>query len=58
MSETAFTDPDIEVAETADDEVPVLFLHQVERNYRQGDETLHIPKVQSWPSGPGNRSRW
>jgi lipoprotein-releasing system ATP-binding protein len=44
MSETAFTDPDIEVAETADDEVPVLFLHQVERNYRQGDETLHILK--------------
>ena len=26
----------------ADEEIPVLFLHQVERHYRQGDETLHI----------------
>jgi lipoprotein-releasing system ATP-binding protein len=44
MSETAFTEPDVAAAETAEDEVPVLFLHQVERNYRQGDETLHILK--------------
>lgn len=44
MSEMAFTEPDTVTAETADDEVPVLFLHQVERNYRQGDETLHILK--------------
>jgi lipoprotein-releasing system ATP-binding protein len=33
---------DIETDETADEEIPVLFLHQIERHYRQGDETLHI----------------
>ncbi len=27
-----------------DEEIPVLFLHQVERHYRQGDETLDILK--------------
>ncbi|MBV9556505.1 MAG: ABC transporter ATP-binding protein [Pseudolabrys sp.] len=26
----------------ADEEIPVLFVHQVERHYRQGDETLDI----------------
>jgi lipoprotein-releasing system ATP-binding protein len=36
------TAADIEAAEMADDEIPVLFLHQVERHYRQGEETLHI----------------
>ena len=24
------------------EDVPALFLHDVERNYRQGDETLHV----------------
>ena len=33
-----------EVAQTGDEEVPVLFLHEVERHYRQGDETLDILK--------------
>jgi lipoprotein-releasing system ATP-binding protein len=28
--------------EQQDEEIPVLFLHQVERHYRQGDETLDI----------------
>jgi len=28
--------------EQAEDEIPVLFMHQVERHYRQGDATLHI----------------
>jgi lipoprotein-releasing system ATP-binding protein len=44
MSDTAVTELDTAVAETADEEIPVLFLHQVERHYRQGDETLHILK--------------
>jgi lipoprotein-releasing system ATP-binding protein len=30
--------------EQQDEEIPVLFLHQVERHYRQGDETLYILK--------------
>jgi len=29
-------------AETADEEIPILFMHAVERHYRQGDETLDI----------------
>jgi lipoprotein-releasing system ATP-binding protein len=41
MSETT-TPLDDEVTESADEDIPVLFLHQVERHYRQGDETLHI----------------
>ena len=28
--------------EPADEEIPVLFLHDVERTYRQGDAALHI----------------
>ena len=28
--------------ETAEEEAPLLFLHDVERTYRQGDETLHV----------------
>src|SRR5690349_11837873 len=43
MSEVA-TAPEYDVAEGADEEVPALFLHEVERHYRQGDETLHILK--------------
>jgi lipoprotein-releasing system ATP-binding protein len=41
MSE-ATTAPEQDAPETAEEEIPVLFLHQVERHYRQGDETLHI----------------
>jgi hypothetical protein len=25
-----------------EEDIPVLFLHGVERHYRQGDETLHV----------------
>ncbi len=42
MSETLDApDAELEVEEQAG-EVPVIFLHQVERHYRQGDETLDI----------------
>jgi lipoprotein-releasing system ATP-binding protein len=50
MSET-FAVPDQE-AEATTEEIPVLFVHQVERHYRQGDETLHILKgaeLAIWP---------
>jgi lipoprotein-releasing system ATP-binding protein len=40
MSET-MVEADEEPVEGAE-EIPVLFLHDVERHYRQGDETLHI----------------
>lgn len=33
---------DREAAGDTAEEIPVLFLHQVERHYRQGEETLHI----------------
>jgi lipoprotein-releasing system ATP-binding protein len=33
---------DIEVGVEQEEEVPILFLHGVERTYRQGDATLHI----------------
>jgi lipoprotein-releasing system ATP-binding protein len=33
-----------EVDQTQGEEIPVLFLHAVERHYRQGDETLDILK--------------
>jgi lipoprotein-releasing system ATP-binding protein len=36
MTDTAFE------VEEAVEEIPVLFIHQVERHYRQGDATLHI----------------
>ena len=28
--------------EQKEEEIPILFLHEVERQYRQGDETLHV----------------
>ncbi|MEI9805435.1 MAG: ABC transporter ATP-binding protein [Pseudolabrys sp.] len=40
MSEVAF-EVEAEPAQ-ADEEIPILFLHGVERHYRQGDATLHI----------------
>ena len=33
---------EVEVSEQQDEEIPILFLHGVERRYRQGDATLHI----------------
>jgi lipoprotein-releasing system ATP-binding protein len=33
-----------EAEEAAAEEIPVIFLHQVERHYRQGEETLYILK--------------
>src|SRR5829696_5173826 len=38
--------------ETQDQEIPILFLHGVERHYRQGDETLDIltrAELAVWP---------
>lgn len=40
MSDTLM-DVDVEVAQE-EEEIPILFLHGVERTYRQGDATLHI----------------
>jgi len=50
MSETMAA-PEAE-AQTPDEEVPVLFLHDVERHYQQGDATLHIlngAELAIWP---------
>ncbi|HXZ21888.1 MAG TPA: ABC transporter ATP-binding protein [Pseudolabrys sp.] len=42
MSET-YTAVKIEIAQQRqEDEVPILFMQDVERHYRQGDETLHV----------------
>jgi lipoprotein-releasing system ATP-binding protein len=47
MSET-FTVEEVEVAQQQGpqpqqaEDVPILFLHDVERHYRQGDETVHV----------------
>src|SRR5471032_1236113 len=40
MSET-LADVSVEVAE-GEQEIPILFMQEVERHYRQGDATLHI----------------
>ncbi len=40
MSDTLM-EVDVEVAQE-EEEIPILFLHGVERTYRQGDATLHI----------------
>ena len=42
----------VEVAESSRQETPAIFLHNVERHYRQGDETLHILRdveLAVWP---------
>jgi lipoprotein-releasing system ATP-binding protein len=40
MNETVI---EVELAvEQKEEKVPILFLHEVERHYRQGDETLHV----------------
>jgi lipoprotein-releasing system ATP-binding protein len=45
MSET-YTAVEVKVEQQRqqqrDEEVPILFLHDVERHYRQGDETVHV----------------
>jgi ABC-type lipoprotein export system ATPase subunit len=51
MSDTVMADG-IEVAQEPDAEIPLLFLHGVERTYRQGDEALHIlngAELAIWP---------
>src|SRR5665647_675332 len=51
MSDTVMADG-IEVAQEPDAEIPILFLHGVERTYRQGDEALHIlngAELAIWP---------
>ena len=51
MSETV-VDMSIEVTQEPDQEIPILFLHKVERTYRQGDEALHIlngAELAIWP---------
>jgi lipoprotein-releasing system ATP-binding protein len=42
MSETYTATRSVEVEQLQEEEIPVLFLHDVERQYRQGDETLHV----------------
>ena len=42
MSETLDASYEEPGPEEETGEVPVIFLHQVERHYRQGDETLNI----------------
>jgi lipoprotein-releasing system ATP-binding protein len=42
----------VEVAEQGAEDTPAIFLHMVERHYRQGDETLHIlhnVELAVWP---------
>jgi lipoprotein-releasing system ATP-binding protein len=41
MSET-YTAAKVEMEQRQDAEIPILFMQDVERHYRQGDETLHI----------------
>ena len=54
MSDT-MVEPDTELQEQPqqdEQEIPVLYLHAVERHYRQGDETLDIAL-----SGTGNKGK-
>ena len=51
MSET-MVETRVEVAQQQDEDIPILFLHAVERQYRQGDATLDILKgaeLAVWP---------
>ena len=55
MNDTTTVDVEIaaaEVEEGAPEQNPVLFLHDIERTYRQGDEALHIlrgAELAVWP---------
>jgi lipoprotein-releasing system ATP-binding protein len=55
MSDTTAVDVEVasvEVEERAPEQKPVLFMHDVERTYRQGDEALHIlrgAELAIWP---------
>ena len=51
MSETVVR-ARVEVTQQQDEDIPILFLHGVERHYRQGDATLHIlngAELAIWP---------
>ncbi len=51
MSE-AMVETRVEVTRQRDEDIPILFLHGVERQYRQGDATLHIlngAELAVWP---------
>ena len=41
-----------------EEDVPVLFLHDIERHYRQGDETLISSGRRARGLGRASRSRW
>jgi lipoprotein-releasing system ATP-binding protein len=41
MSET-YTATKVKIEQRRDDEIPILFIQDVERHYRQGDETLRV----------------
>jgi len=55
MSDTTTVDVEVatvEVEQGVPDQKPVLFMHDVERTYRQGDEALHIlrgAELAIWP---------
>jgi len=42
MSDTMVAAAEVEMTQDADEDIPILFLHGVERHYRQGDATLDI----------------
>ena len=49
----------VETAHEPDEDVPILFLHGVERHYRQGDATLRHPqRRRAGASGRASRWRW
>jgi lipoprotein-releasing system ATP-binding protein len=51
MSET-MVETRVEVARQQEEDIPILFLHMIERQYRQGDATLHIlngAELAVWP---------
>jgi lipoprotein-releasing system ATP-binding protein len=50
MSDAMVAEPELQEADGED--VPVLFLHGIERTYRQGDESLHVlsgAELAIWP---------
>lgn len=45
-------EPDVEEMQEPAEEIPILYMHQVERTYKQGDATLHIlnnAELALWP---------
>ena len=41
-----------------EEDVPILFLHDVERQYRQGDEKVHVLNGIELALWPGSQLRW